>query len=155
MFCLASRDRPLHVPSPSQKILDWNALNGILTLLFVLSCITPYCWTGSPRVTQNLLSFLFLWIIKLLFFRGGACYTACGILVPWGGVEPGPLDWEHGVLTTRPGNATPPLPPPQFFFLSTQLTRSQFPKQRLNLGPWQRKPEIQTTRLPEDSPWTV
>ena len=110
MFCLASRDCSLHVPPTPQKILDWNALNGIQALLFVLSCITPYCWTGSPRVTQNRLSSLFPWIIKLLFFRGSACYTACGILVPRGGVEPGPLHWEHGVLVTRPGNS------PIFFF---------------------------------------
>ena len=149
MFCLASRDCSLHVPPTPQKILDWNALNGIQALLFVLSCITPYCWTGSPRVTQNRLSSLFPWIIKLLFFRGSACYTACGILVPWGGVEPGPLHWEHGVLVTRPGNS------PIFFFFYPHSLQDLSSPNGLNLGPWQWKPEIQTTRPPEDSPWTV
>ena len=32
--------------------------------------------------------------------------AACRILVPWPGIEPGPWQWEHGVLTTEPpGNS--------------------------------------------------
>ena len=34
------------------------------------------------------------------------CCTACGILVPWPGIEPGPQQWEHWVLITGlPGNS--------------------------------------------------
>ena len=29
-------------------------------------------------------------------------YAACGILVPRPGMEPVPLQWKHGVLTTGP-----------------------------------------------------
>ena len=28
------------------------------------------------------------------------CHAACGIIVPQAGIEPGPLQWEHRVLTT-------------------------------------------------------
>ena len=95
--------------SPSKNFrlqcFKWNT-NSLVCLELHYSLLLNW----FSRVTQNRLSSLFPWIIKLLFFRGSACYTACGILVPWGGVEPGPLHWEHGVLTTRPGNS------PIFFF---------------------------------------
>ena len=29
-------------------------------------------------------------------------FLACGILVPWPGIEPAPLQWKHGVLTDEP-----------------------------------------------------
>ena len=34
---------------------------------------------------------------------------SCGMwdLVPWPGIEPGPLHWEHGVLTTGPPGKSP------------------------------------------------
>ena len=35
-------------------------------------------------------------------------HTACGILVPQPGIEPVPLQWKHGILTTGPpGNSQP------------------------------------------------
>ena len=41
------------------------------------------------------------------FFGGGAQCVACGILVPWPGIEPvHPQQWKSGVLTTgSPGNS--------------------------------------------------
>ena len=30
----------------------------------------------------------------------GPCHKACGILVPWLGIQPSPGQWEHRVLTT-------------------------------------------------------
>ena len=34
--------------------------------------------------------------------------AACGILVPQPGIEPVPLHWEHGVLTTGPAQKSIP-----------------------------------------------
>ena len=41
---------------------------------------------------------VFLIFIYLLW----PCSEACGILVPWPGIEPISLQWKQGVLTTRP-----------------------------------------------------
>ena len=44
--------------------------------------------------------------------------TACGILLPWPGIEPGPQQWKHRVLTTGlPGNS------PQNIFNYNQFQR--------------------------------
>ena len=43
---------------------------------------------------------------KALLFGGRPRCVACGILLPWPGLNPGPQQWEHGVLTTGPpGNS--------------------------------------------------
>ena len=48
-----------------------------------LSPVFPFC-------------FLFLWLH----------HEACGILVPWSGIEPEPLQWKHGVLLDHQGSPT-------------------------------------------------
>ena len=55
---------------------------------------------------------------------------SCGLwdVVPWPGMEPGPLHWEHGTLTTGP----PSLCHPFFFFL--HLVLSLFPTLCLESG---------------------
>ena len=42
---------------------------------------------------------LFLWDLLLFICFWPSC-MACEILVPWPGIEPGPRQWECGVLTT-------------------------------------------------------
>ena len=38
--------------------------------------------------------------IHVIYLNVWPCHEACGILVPWPGIEPGPRQGEHQVLTT-------------------------------------------------------
>ena len=46
----------------------------------------------------------------LFFFFFWPCHVVCGILVPWPGIEPGPQQWKHWVLTTGPPGNSPNRP---------------------------------------------
>ena len=72
--------------------------------------------------------YLFIWLCWVLVAAGGIFVVVCGIftvacgifscsmraLVPWAGIEPGPLHWEYGVL-----NAGPPGKSQEWFLLCT------------------------------------
>ena len=61
--------------------------------------------------------------LSRFFFGGGLHQEACGILVPWPGVEPGPSAVEGAVLTSGlPGNS------PQGTFLPAKFICSEFAK---------------------------
>ena len=61
----------------------------------------------SQSVSSNIRITLF-WVVKLYisFFLianfWGAAHAPCGILIPQPGLNPHPLEWEHGILTTGP-----------------------------------------------------
>ena len=40
-------------------------------------------------------------VLFTLFFFFWLCLVACRILMPWLGIEPGPGNWKHQVLTTE------------------------------------------------------
>ena len=76
--------------------LSLHQLSG-LTLFFKNVFINELTWNSLISDTIFLL-FLF-WL----------CCAACRISVPWLGIEIGPQQWEHQILTTRPpGNCPPP-----------------------------------------------
>ena len=83
----------------------------------------PMCWCGpqqkvtslvntacapwlSPSTSHSLCTpSSFILLINLFLIWGMHC-EACGILVPWPGMNPRPLQWKHGVFTTGPpGNS--------------------------------------------------
>ena len=41
-------------------------------------------------------------LIHFIYLNVWLCHEACGILVPWPGIEPGPWQGKHQVLTTGP-----------------------------------------------------
>lgn len=86
----------------------------------------PRCWGGAgvaPGLQPTVpawaslgreviaAGFLLPWppltlLYRVPFFFFGLCQEACGILVPWPGVEPGPSAVEGAVLTSGlPGNS--------------------------------------------------
>ena len=65
-----------------------------------LFCHLLRCQKPEPEVL-NVLQILVELFVQLAFCFC-LCCVACRILVPRPGIEPAPLRWEHGVLTTGP-----------------------------------------------------
>ena len=58
--------------------------------------------------------------LPIILFIFWLCHAACGVSVPQPGTEPGPLQWQYQILTTRPpGNSSPT---PSFLILSKNFT---------------------------------
>ena len=61
---------------------------------------------GERKRWSNIAELRVLCLFVCLFVCFWLCCVACGILVPWPGIEPGPQQWKHRVLTTGPpGNS--------------------------------------------------
>ena len=71
-------------------------------ILFSTAAAPFYIPTNSTQgfhflqILANICYFLFCFVFFWL------CQAACGILVPRPGIEPAPLQWKRGVLTTGP-----------------------------------------------------
>ena len=76
------------LPTPPCKV--WITVTGSP----FLTPSSPMLQSLHPPVSNSLifLSFFFFW----------PPLAACGILLPQPGIEPMPLQWKHGVLTTGP-----------------------------------------------------
>ena len=93
-FLTSVEKRQLHTLGPcvvSQLRLSFHFLGHMLVthsqVLFIFLFFEP-----SVNVDVFLIFIYLLW----------PCSEACGILVPWPGIEPISLQWKQGVLTTRP-----------------------------------------------------
>ena len=77
-----------------KTLLMSNSLNSYRTIqsLFLLGAIF---W-----LLKN--TYLFIWLCPVLLGHAGSLLGACRIQFPDQGRNPGPLDWEYGVLATGP-----------------------------------------------------
>ena len=67
-----------------------NEETQLVWILFIFSLLPLYLWRSLQFI------YLFIWPYRV----------ACGILVPWPGIEPGPWQWQSRVQTTGPpGNS--------------------------------------------------
>ena len=76
--------------------VSWFCLSLIgLTYVFLILPLIVLCFDAVK------------WDCFFFFFSlSWLCCSACGSLVPWPGIEPGPRQWKHRVLTTgQPGNS--------------------------------------------------
>ena len=109
-----------------------------------------------------------IFILKRLFFffHFWPHLEACGILVPWPGMKPLPLQWKCSVLTTEPPGKSPDIFSLKDSTLGWCLSfilggrrwggatgpmRSYFPNQGLNPGPGQWEHGILPVGLPGNS----
>ena len=94
------------------KVVGWHPHDHVL-----LSKTPSYQMQGETPllvVLQNICLFILKIFICLTLLVGLGCNMwalSCGMqdLVPWPGIEPGPLHWEHGVLTAGPPGKVLPL----------------------------------------------
>ena len=70
--------------------------------IITLTPMIKFCRLGSFSISLRWFCPSSLWLVALLLFFSYfyTCHMTCGILVPWTGIEPMPLQWECGVLTT-------------------------------------------------------
>ena len=66
---------------------------------------TQESWREWFLILFYLFIYLFIYFLFFIFYFWPHS-TACGISVPWPGIEPRPQQWKHWILTTRPpGNS--------------------------------------------------
>ena len=88
-----------------------NLCNIVLLCIFYPRALrNEMAWApldpGEAPVGTRHCAFHLIGIISFFFFFSRPHSTPCGILVPRPGMEPGPRQWKHQILTTgQPGNS--------------------------------------------------
>ena len=92
---------PWHSPGKNTGV-DWHALfQGIFLSQWLNQSLYVFCigrWILYHCTTWGAPICVCIYMYNFTFF--GLSHVAWGILVPWPGIEPWPLQWKHGVLTS-------------------------------------------------------
>ena len=94
-FSSCSQSLPASESFPISQLFTWGGQNiGISALASVLPNNTqdwsPLEWTGCTSLQSKGLSRVFSNTTYMPYYCFWPCYMACGILVPWAGMEPEP-----------------------------------------------------------------
>lgn len=81
-------------------------LSFVLCLICKLGCMCVHCCCCLFLFLLFVLSFLYLFPFPFFPFILWPCCTACGRLVTWPGINPGPPGWEHWVQDTGPSETS-------------------------------------------------
>ena len=91
------------------KRFFWSFLRIFVLIIFFSYCMLSTFSTKALSFSVLIIParLAYMTFCSVLYFGWGAQHMACGILVPWPGIGPAPLQWSRGVLTIGPPGKCP------------------------------------------------